>query len=36
MEQAVEHGADGGNIAEEFSPVFNGTAFPHPLNVLSC
>jgi len=25
MEQTVEHGADGSNITEQFSPVFDGT-----------
>ena len=25
MEQAIEHGADGGNIAEQFAPVLDGT-----------
>ena len=25
MKQAIEHGADGGDIAEQFTPVLNGT-----------
>ena len=25
MEKAIEHGADGGNIAEQLSPVLDGT-----------
>jgi hypothetical protein len=25
MQQTIEHGADRGNIAEQFAPVFDGT-----------
>jgi hypothetical protein len=25
MQQAIEHGADGGHIAEQFAPVFHRT-----------
>ena len=24
VEQAIEHGSDGGDVSEEFSPVFDG------------
>jgi hypothetical protein len=25
MKQAIEHGADGGHIGQQFAPVFHGT-----------
>jgi len=29
MQEAIEHGGDGGAVAEQFSPVFHGVVRSH-------